>query len=66
MVITLKDAYDDFMRKKLNYQMTDYVLNNELICFGLSEHQIKEEMPKYSEKAAKHISLVSILNLSLD
>jgi hypothetical protein len=66
MVITLKDAYDDFMRKKLNYQMTDYVLNNELICFGLSEHQIEEEMPKYSEKAAKHISLVCILNLSLD
>ena len=52
------DAYDDHMRRKLNFQSTEYSMNNELICFGLSEHIIEEEMPMLTEKAAKDITIL--------
>ena len=52
------DAYDDGMRKKINYQATEYSMNNELICFGLSEHVLEEEMPHLTEKAARDITVL--------
>jgi hypothetical protein len=46
------------MRKKQNYQRTDYAQNGELLCFGLSEHSLTEHLPKFSEKAKKDLELV--------
>ena len=43
------------MRKKINYQTTDYAENGELMCFGLSEHVMEERHYKLSEKAEAHI-----------
>ena len=47
------------MRKKQNYQRTEYAENGELICFGLSEHQLTENIPKLSEKAKKDMEKLS-------
>ena len=41
----MQDAYDDLMRRKLNPQKPEYVQNNELICFGVSEHTLEENIP---------------------
>ena len=46
------------MRKKMNYQRTEYSQNGELLCFGLSEHDLTEMMPKWSETAQKDINLL--------
>ena len=46
------------MRKKQNYQKTEYSQNGELLCFGLSEHQLTEHVPSLSEKAKKDLELV--------
>jgi hypothetical protein len=46
------------MRKKQNYQRTDYAQNGELMCFGLSEHSLTELVPTLSEKAKKDIDIV--------
>lgn len=46
------------MRKKQNYQATDYAQNGELMCFGLSEHQLTEHLPTLSDKAKKDLELV--------
>lgn len=55
------------MRKKQNYQKTDYAQNGELMCFGLSEHSLTEHLPKFSELARKDLELVqSWLNNSTD
>lgn len=54
----IQDAYDDLMRKKQNYQKTDYAQNGELMCFGLSEHSLTEHLPKLSEKARKDLELL--------
>jgi len=47
------------MRKKQNYQKTDYAQNGELMCFGLSEHSLTEHLPRVSEKAKKDIELIT-------
>ena len=44
------------MRKKINYQRTEYSENGELICFGLSEHIMEEKLPSLSEKAEKELN----------
>jgi hypothetical protein len=49
------------MRKKINYQKTDYAQNGELLCFGLSEHTLTENMPRFSEKAQKDIEVLKAL-----
>ena len=36
-------------------------MNGELICFGISEHILKEFYPKWSEKAAKELNQVHAL-----
>ena len=46
------------MRKKINYQKTDYAQNGELLCFGLSEHTLTENMPRLSEKAKKDVDVL--------
>ena len=46
------------MRKKINYQSTDYAENGELLCFGLSEHVMEERNYKLSEKAEAHVKLL--------
>lgn len=46
------------MRKKQNYQKTDYSQNGELMCFGLSEHQLTEHLPGFSDKAKKDLELL--------
>ena len=52
------------MRKKQNIQQTDYAKDGELMCFGISEHSLTENLPKLSEKAQKEAELLSgwILN----
>lgn len=47
------------MRKKQNYQKTDYAQNGELMCFGLSEHSLTEYRPTLSEKARKDLELLA-------
>ena len=46
------------MRKKQNYQKTDYAQNGELMCFGLSEHSLTERLPVWSEKAKKDLAIL--------
>lgn len=46
------------MRKKQNYQKTDYSQNGELVCFGLSEHSLTENLPKFSELAKKDLDMI--------
>ena len=43
----------------VNYQVTDYVENNELICFGLSAHEVKEWLPEWTPKAQKELDILS-------
>lgn len=47
------------MRKKINWQRTEYAENGELVCFGLSEHTMEEYFgAKWSDKAMKDISVL--------
>jgi len=46
------------MRKKINFQRTEYMKDGELVCFGISEHVLKEYFPTFSERARKEIGLV--------
>ena len=43
----------------LNYQVTDYVENNELICFGLSSHEIEEWLPSWTQKAQHDLQILA-------
>ena len=54
----LKDAYDDLMRRKINYQQPEYVQNNELINFGLSSHETEEWQPNWTPKAEHDLAIV--------
>ena len=54
----LQDAYDDLMRRKINYQTPEYVQNNELICFGLSSHDSEEWQIKWTPQAEKELAIV--------
>uniref|UniRef100_A0A7S3CLD6 Uncharacterized protein n=1 Tax=Strombidium rassoulzadegani TaxID=1082188 RepID=A0A7S3CLD6_9SPIT len=42
----------------VNYQVTDYVENNDLVCFGLSSHDVEEWMPKYTKKAEHELNVL--------
>jgi hypothetical protein len=46
------------IRRKINYQQPEYVMNNELICFGLSSQETTEFQPQYTAKAEKDIAIV--------
>lgn len=54
-----QNANDDRQRRMLNYQVTDYVQNNDLICFGLSSHDVEEWLPSWTPKAQKDIEILS-------
>jgi hypothetical protein len=46
------------MRRKVNPQLQGYVENNELICFGLSEHTLEERQTKWTPQAMKDIQIL--------
>lgn len=53
------------MRRKINYQVPEYVQNNELICFGLSSQDVEEWQIQWTPKAEKDLAIVStIINIS--
>ena len=39
--------------------MTDYVQDNDLICFGLSSHEVEEWFPQWTEKAQSDLDILS-------
>ena len=43
----------------LNYQIPDYVQDNDLVCFGISSHEINEWMPSWTPKAQKELDILS-------
>ena len=43
----------------VNYQVTDYVENNELIAFGLSTHEMEEWLPSWTPKAKHDIAILA-------
>jgi hypothetical protein len=46
------------MRRKINYQTPEYVMNNELICFGLSSHDSEEWKMSWTPQAEKDLAIV--------
>lgn len=48
------------MRRKINYQTPEYVMNNELICFGLSSHDSEEWKMSWTPQAEKDLAIVRI------
>lgn len=54
------------MRKKMNFQRTEYMKDGELVCFGISEHVLREYFPTFSERAKKEIGLVRNMWLNMD
>lgn len=54
-----QNAFDDRQRRMVNYQVTDYVQNNDLICFGLSSHEIEEWLPTWTPKAQRDIDIIT-------
>jgi hypothetical protein len=45
-------------RRKLNFQQTEYYLNNELICFGLSSHEVEEMQVQWTPKALHDLAIL--------
>lgn len=43
----------------VNYQVTDYVENNELIAFGLSTHEMEEWLPSWTPKAKHDLDILA-------
>lgn len=43
----------------VNYQVTDYVQDNDLICFGLSSHEVKEWLPEWTPQAKKELDILA-------
>ena len=39
--------------------MSDYVQNNELICFGMSSHEFEERSFQWTPKALHDLAIVS-------
>ena len=54
----MQNAHDDRQRRMLNYQVTSYVQNNELVCFGLSAHDVEEWLPTWTPKAAHDFDIL--------
>lgn len=46
------------MRRKLNFQQGDYVMNNELMCFGIAVHETEEFKQPLSPKAEKELAIL--------
>ena len=45
-------------RRQVNPQTAEYVANNDLICFGMSEHVLEENLPGWTEKAEKELNVL--------
>lgn len=43
----------------VNNQVTDYAENNELVCFGLSSHEIEEWTPTWTEHAKNDLDVLA-------
>ena len=46
------------MRRMLHYQKLDYVEGGDLICFGISEHETKEAVLEWSDRAKADIDVM--------
>jgi len=55
----MQNAYDDRQRRMVNYQVPEYVQDNDLVCFGLSSHDVEEWMPSWTPKAKADLDIVS-------
>ena len=43
----------------VNYQVTDYVQDNDLVCFGISSHEVEELLPSWTPKAQHDIDILA-------
>lgn len=43
----------------VNYQVTDYVENNDLVCFGISGHEVEEWLPEWTPKARHDMDILN-------
>jgi len=43
----------------VNYQVTDYVENNDLVCFGISGHEVGELLPEWTPKAKTDMAILA-------
>ena len=43
----------------VNYQVTDYVEKNDLVCFGISGHEVEEWLPEWTPKAKHDIAILA-------
>ena len=43
----------------VNYQVTEYVQDNDLICFGLSSHEVEEWLPSWTPKAKRDLDILA-------
>ena len=50
------------MRRGLNPQIPEYVQDGELICFGVSDHVVKEAQPIWTDKAVRDLNVVSYIS----
>lgn len=48
----------------VNPQISGYVQDGELICFGLSEQVVEERLPEWNARAVADFKMVSVLLLS--
>ena len=53
------------MRRKINYQQPEYIQNNDLICFGLSSHDVEEWLQNWTPKAEKDLAIVKYYPIHL-
>jgi hypothetical protein len=58
-LLFLQNAYDDRQRNMVNYQVTDYVQDNDLVCFGISSHEVEEWLPSWTPKAQHDIDILA-------
>lgn len=47
------------MRRKINFQQSEYVQDGEVVCFGVSEHFFEEARHKWTDKAQKDLNVLS-------
>merc|ERR1711957_196707 len=53
-----QNAYDDRIRRGVNAQVSDYVQDGELICFGVSEHTLEERQFEWTPKAKHDLAVL--------
>jgi hypothetical protein len=54
-----QNSHDDRQRRMVNYQVTDYVEKNDLICFGIASHETEEWLPGWTPKAQRDLDILS-------